>query len=217
MKDFLKDAKWFIFSITVIVGLWFGPQVSDYFDDLERERLQEERRLAAIEKNKPVEVSDELFKKFQAIEDAAKFGLLCEADKLRPIRLIIEMQWDNEANQTIGSVKYLEPQIDRLSKTHTYELIGLNDKRIGYSEPYYSLYPKRISLYRIWTYYAAPISFGFESTMYLNRETLVLDIQGLDINNKEINKSANCSKKTAKEFEAYMINHNASVIKDNVL
>ena len=214
MQDFLKDAKWFVFSVLVVAGFWFGPQISDYFEDVERERLQEERRLAALEKNKPVEVDDEFFKDFQTIEDAAKFGLLCEADKLHPIRLIVEMQWDNEANQTISSIKYLEPQIDRLSKTHTYELIGLNDKKFNY-ESYYSLNPKSISLYNVWTHYAAPVSVPFGSTMYLNRETLVLDIRDKDRNG--INKSANCSKKTAKEFEAYMINHNASVIKDNVL
>ena len=84
MKDFLRDAKWFVFSLLVIAGLWFGPQVSDYFEGLERERLQEEKRLAEIEKNKPTVVSDELFNKIKALEEKEIIGLICSIEGLYP-------------------------------------------------------------------------------------------------------------------------------------
>ena len=229
MQDFLKDAKWFVFSVLVVAGFWFGPQISDYFEDVERERLQEERRLAALEKNKPVAVDDEFFKDFQAIgenerlfKEENKIALLCELESYHPIRLIIIRVKDynnpEEGFPTIiEAVEYLQPSPDSVTKTYLYKRLLINkSKTLGYDE-YIDVGLKKITLGNVAHFNALPSgelsAREYNSTFYLNRENLNLTISTMYKDDLDFK----CSQKTPKEFETYMINHNASVIGGNVL
>lgn len=215
MKDFLRDAKWFVFSLLVIAGLWFGPQVSDYFEGLERERLQEEKlqeekRLAEIEKNKSIVVSDELFSKLKALEEKEIIGLICSIDGLYPLRLMIPASLDY--------IDYVERVSDKITNTHVYEIERIKDEYLSFGS-FYRVEPKRITFYNLPSYLIKP-KYGLDTLFYLNRESLALTAKmnkRYDSGNIIFDGSGLCTAEKSQTIRDFVATHNESIAKSNVL
>jgi hypothetical protein len=213
MKEFLKDAKWFVFSILVVIGFWYGPKISDYLEDIERERLKEEKRLLAErEQKKEDEANQELFKKF--IQEASNIdvsGLLCQADGLYPIRLIIPKE--------LNYIEFVRRIDDDITNSHTYRIDKIKSEE-SYG-PYFFIGTKKISLKNMPVYNINPKSNYDVSNIYLNRETLELNIEVY----REYSYSQGpvftgvglCEFAKPQEIRDSVGNHNKSVIGSNIL
>ena len=229
MKDFLRDAKWFVFSVLVIAGLWFGPQVSDYFESLERERLQEERRLAnekkkrediikereaakKIAERKAQREEDEYVSFFETDEYLAPqkkeffTGLVCDGhERYYPIRIILE---SIEGLDDPKGLKYIKPILDEITRTISYEIVYIR----------FEVFPKKINFYGEHLYKQSPPDSIYKKrnvsseVFSLNRESLELVISYYD--DRYI---LQCSKVDASIIEEYVLNHNESIAKSNVL
>lgn len=229
MKDFLRDAKWFVFSVLVIAGLWFGAQVSDYFEGLERERLQEERRLANEKKKrediikereaakktaerKAQREEDEYVSFFETDEYLAlqkkEFftGLVCDGhERYYPIRIILE---SIEGLDDPTGLKYIKPILDEITRTISYEIVDIR----------FEVFPKKINFYGEHLYKESPPDSIYKKRNYsnevfsLNRESLELVISYYD--DRYI---LQCSKVDASIIEEYVSNNNESIAKSNVL
>lgn len=216
MKEFLKDAKWFVFSILIVVGFWYGPKISDYLEDLERERLKEEKRLLAEkEQKKEDEENQELFNRF--IEEAANIdvsGLLCQADGLYPIRLIIPKE--------LNYIEYVIRIDDDITDTHTYRINKIKrDERVASYSPKFYIGTKKISLDNMSVYNINPKSNYDYSEIHLNRETLELKVEVY----REFSRSYGpvftgvglCEFAKPQEIRDFVDNHNKSVVGSNIL
>ena len=236
MRDFLKDAKWFVFSIIVIAGLWFGPQVSDYLDELERERLYEERRLVNEEKEakrkkleqeekaaelkeaelKEAEVSNFNFSESEEYRTFMKeefyTGLVCDGhEKYYPIRIILK---SIEGLDDPTELKYIKPILDEITRTISYEIVRerfqVFPKKITfYGDHLYKKFPPD-SIYKMRYNYRSQISS--DEVFSLNRESLELVIVSYDDRYK-----LQCSKVDASIIEEYVLNHNESILSKNIL
>jgi len=228
MRDFLKDAKWFVFSIIVIAGLWFGPQVSDYLDELERERLYEERRLVNEEKEakrkkleqeekaaelKEAEVSNFNFSESEEYRTFMKeefyTGLVCDGhEKYYPIRIILK---SIEGLDDPTELKYIKPILDEITRTISYEIVRER----------FQVFPKKITFYGDHLYKKFPPDsiykmrydyISSDEVFSLNRESLELVIVYRSDRYK-----LQCSKVDASIIEEYVLNHNESILSKNIL
>lgn len=216
MKEFLKDAKWFVFSILVVVGFWYGPKISDYLEDIERERLKEEKRLLVVkEQKKEDEANQELFNRL--IKQTANIdvsGLLCQADGLYPIRLIIPKE--------LNYIEYVIRIDDDITDTHTYRINKIKrDERVATYSPRFSIETKKISLDNMPVYNINPKSSYDYSEIYLNRETLEVKIEVYrDLYHSSgpvFTGVALCEFAKPQEIRDFVDNHNKSVVGSNIL
>ena len=214
MKKFLKDAKWFVFSILVVISFWYGPKISDYLEDIERERLKEERRLLAERKQKKEdEANQELFDRF--IQEAANVdisGLLCQSDGLYPIRLIIPKELDY--------IEFVRRIDDDITDSHTYRIDKIKRKAETYL-PYFSIETKKITLRNMPVFNINPQPYYDESNIYLNRETLELKIEVYQeysySDGPRFKGVGLCEFAKPQEIRDFVANHNKSIIESNVL
>lgn len=216
MKEFLKDAKWFVFSILVVIGFWYGPKISDHLEDIERESLKEEKRLLAEkEQKKEDEANQELFNRF--IEESANIdvsGLLCQADGLYPIRLIIPKE--------LNYIEFVRRLDDDITDTHTYRIdIIKKDRKVSSYAPYFSIQTKKISLKNMPVFNINPKSTYDESYIYLNRETLEVKIEVYrdfySSNGPVFTGVGLCKFAKPQEIRDFVDNHNKSVVGSNIL
>tara|TARA_B100000963_G_scaffold360007_1_gene389243 strand:+ start:1282 stop:1926 length:645 start_codon:yes stop_codon:yes gene_type:complete len=214
MKKFLKDAKWFVFSILVVISFWYGPKISDYLEDIERERLKEERRLLAERKQKKEdEANQELFDRF--IQEAANVdisGLLCQSDGLYPIRLIIPKE--------LNYIEFVRRIDDDITDSHTYRIDRIKRKAETYL-PFFSIETKKITLRNMPVFNINPQPYYDESNIYLNRETLELKIDVYQdfrySDGPRFIGVGQCEFAKPQEIRDFVANHNKSIIGSNVL
>ena len=214
MKEFLKDAKWFVFSILVVIGFWYGPKISDYLKDIERERLKEEMRLLAEkEQKKEDEANQDLFNRF--IKEAASInvsGLLCQVDDLYPIRLIIPKE--------LNYIEFVRRIDDDITDSHTYRIDKIERKAVAYF-PYFSIETKKITLRNMPVYNINPQPYYDESNIYLNRETLELKIEVYQdyrySDGARFKGVGQCEFAKPEEIRDFVTKHNESVINSNIL